>query len=64
MVCLLLKHLTLGTLAFLFMNPILFLSPYFVHNVGAAAGYDTCQFKAALHVIHHDVEVNMLNETT
>ena len=37
------------------MNRNLFLSPYFLYSVGAASGYDTCQFKAALHVIHHDV---------
>ena len=37
------------------MNPNLFWSPYFVYNVGAAAGYDTCQFNEALHAIHHDV---------
>ena len=38
------------------MNPNLFLSPYFLHSVGAAAGYDTCQFNEALHaIIHRDV---------
>ena len=37
------------------MNPNLFLSPYFVHSAGAAAGYDTCQFNEALHAIHRDV---------
>ena len=71
MVCLLLKHLILATnifgrlifecevkintLAFLFMNPNLFLSPYFLYSVGAAAGYDTCQFNEALHAINRDV---------
>ena len=48
------------------MNPNLFLSPYFVYNVGAAAGYDTCQFNEALHAIGYIMkfEVNILNETT
>ena len=71
MVCLLLKHLTLATnisgglflnarsiintLSFLFMNHNLFLSPYFVYNVGTAAGYDTCQLNEALQALHHDV---------
>ena len=37
------------------MNRNLFLSPYFLYSVGAAAGYDTSQFNEALHAIHHDV---------
>ena len=45
----------INTLAFLFINPNLFLSLYFLYSVGAAAGYDTCQFNEALHAIHHDV---------
>ena len=45
----------INTLAFLFMNPNLFLSQYFLYSVGAASGYDTCQFNEALHAIHHDV---------
>ena len=49
------NNLIINTLAFLFMNPHLFLIPYFVHSVGTAAGYDTCQFNKALYAIHHDV---------
>ena len=45
----------INKLAFLFMNPNLFLGPYFLYNVDVAAGCDTCQFKEALHAIHHDV---------
>ena len=37
------------------MNPNLFLSPWFMYSVGAAAGYDTCQFNEAFYAIHHDV---------
>ena len=45
----------IDTLAFLFMKPNLFLSPYFLYSVGAAAGYDTWQFNEALHAMHHDI---------
>ena len=71
MIFLLLKHLILATNIFgrlifqckvknkyisvFFMNPNLFLSPYFLYSVGAAAGYDTCQVNEALHAIHNDV---------
>ena len=37
------------------MKPNLFLGQYFLYSVGAAAGYDTCQFNEALHAIHHGV---------
>ena len=46
------------------MNPNLFLSPFFLHSVGAAAGYDTCQFTKHYMLYIVMFEVNMLNETT
>ena len=71
MVCFLLKHLTyvtntfgglifnarskINTLALFFMNPHLFFL-----SVGAAAGYDTCQFNEAL-LSSKFVELNNMN---
>ena len=68
MVCLLLKHLTLATNIFdelIFECEIknkyisVFIYEFFIYDflysVGAAAGYNTCQFNEALHAIHHGV---------
>ena len=39
------------------MNPNLFLGPYILHSVVAAAGYfrPTCQFNEALQAIHYNI---------